>query len=35
MVNDLDYESIEFPVSKKGYCKIEQKNNNHINAFCY
>ena len=22
MVNDLDYEGIEFPVSKKYYCKI-------------
>ena len=25
MVNDLDYESIKFPVLKKYYCKIEQK----------
>ena len=25
MVNDLDYEGIEFPVSKKDYCKIEKK----------
>ena len=35
MVNDLDYESIEFPVSKQDYCKIEQKNNICINVFCY
>ena len=25
MVNDLDYEGIEFPVSIKDYCKIEKK----------
>ena len=25
MVNDVDYEGIEFPVSKKYYCKIEEK----------
>ena len=25
MVNDLDYEGIKFPVSKKDYSKIEQK----------
>ena len=34
MVNDLDYEFIEFPVSKKDYCNIEQKNIC-INVFCY
>ena len=34
MVNDLDYEGIEFPVSKKDYCKIEQKNNICSNVFC-
>ena len=33
MVNDLDYEGIEFPVCKKDYCKIEQKNNICINVF--
>ena len=27
MVNDLDYEDIEFPVSKKDFKKIEQKKN--------
>ena len=26
MVNELDYVDINFPVSKKDYCKIEQKN---------
>ena len=35
MVNDLHYEGIKFPVSKKDYCKIEQKNNIYINVFCY
>ena len=35
MANDLDYEVIKFPVSKKYYCKIEQKNNICINVFCY
>ena len=35
MVNDLDYEGIEFIVSKKGYSKIEKKNNISINVFCY
>ena len=25
MVNDLDYEGIKFPVSKRDYSKIEQK----------
>ena len=34
MVNDLDYKSIEFPVSKKYYSRIEQKNNIFINVFC-
>ena len=35
MVNDLNYTDIKFPVSRKGYCKIEQKNSICINAFCY
>ena len=35
MVNNLDYEGIEFPVSRKDYSKIEQKNNICINVFCY
>ena len=35
MVNDLDCKDIEFPVSRKDYSRIEQKNNIFINAFCY
>ena len=27
MINDLDYEGIKFPLSKKHYCKIERQNN--------
>ena len=34
MVNDLDYEGIEFRVSIKDYSKIEKKNNICINVFC-
>ena len=35
MVNDLDYEGIKFPVSKKDFGNIEKKNNVCINVFCY
>ena len=35
MFNDLDYEAINFPVSKKDFSKIEQKNNTCIKVFCY
>ena len=35
MINDLDYEGIKFPVSKKDYCKIERQNNICINVFSY
>ena len=35
MANDLDYEGIKFPVSKKDYCKIEKKNNICINVVGY
>ena len=35
MVNDLDYEGIEFPVPKKDFSKTEKKNNIYINVFCY
>ena len=35
MVNYLDYESIEFPVPRKGFSKIENKNNICINVSCY
>ena len=34
-VNNLDYKGIEFPVSIKGYSRLEQKNNICINVFCY
>ena len=34
MVNDLDYEGIKFPVSKRDIAKIEKKNNICINVFC-
>ena len=27
MVNDLDYEGVEFPVSERDYSKIVHKNN--------
>ena len=35
MVNDLDYEGIEFPVFKNDFSNIEKKNNICINVFCY
>ena len=35
MVNDLDNNAIEFPVSKKDFRKIEKENNICINDFCY
>ena len=35
LVNNLNYERIEFPVSKKDYCKIEKRNNICIKVFCY
>ena len=35
MVNKLDYERINFPASKKGYCRIEMQNKICINVFCY
>ena len=35
MINDLDYKGIQFPVSKKNYCRIERQNNICINLFCY
>ena len=35
MANDLDYEGIYFPVSKKDFSKIGKKNNVCINVFCY
>ena len=35
MVNDFDYEDINFPVSKKDFSNIEQKNNICINVIYY
>ena len=35
IINDLDYEGITFSVSRKDYCKIEQKNSICINVFFY
>ena len=35
LVSKLDYERINFPVSKKEYCKIEMQNNICVNVFCY
>ena len=34
MVNDLDYEDIEFPFSGKDFGKIEKKDSICINVFC-
>ena len=35
LVSSLNYEGIEFTVSRKDYCKIEKQNNICINVFCY
>ena len=35
MVNDLDYEGIEFPMSKKDFSKTEKKNKICIDVICY
>ena len=35
LVNKLDYERINFPVSKKDYCRIKMQNKICINVFCY
>ena len=35
VMNDLNYEGIKFPVSKRDYCKIEKKNNICTNVFYY
>ena len=34
-VNNLNYKGIDFPISKKDYCKIETQNKICINVFCY
>ena len=35
IIDDLDYEGIKFPISKKDYCRIERQNNIYINVFYY
>ena len=35
VINDLNYEGIELPESRKDYWEIKQKNNICINVFCY
>ena len=35
MINELNYEGIEFPVSQKHYNKVEEQNNIRINVFGY
>ena len=35
LVNDLNYDEIEFLVREKDFSKIEKKNNICINVFCY
>ena len=35
MINELNYEGIEFPVSQKHYNKVEKQNNIRINVFGY
>ena len=35
LVNELNYDGIEFPVREKDFSKIETKNNICINVFCY
>ena len=35
LANYLNYEGIEFPISKKDYSKIEKQNNICMNLFCY
>ena len=35
MINELNYEGIEFPVSQKHYNKVESQNSIRINVFGY
>ena len=35
MINNLNYEGIKFPVSKKDIAQIERQNNICINVICY
>ena len=34
MINDLNYEGIKFPVSRKYHCRTERQNNICISVFC-
>ena len=35
IVKDLNYSNVDFPISKKDYCKIEVLNKINVNVFCY
>ena len=35
LVSNLHYEGINFPVSRKDYCRLEMQNKSCINVFCY
>ena len=35
MINEMNYEGIEFPVSQKHYNKVEKQNSTRINVFGY
>ena len=35
LVNDLDYDGIEFPVQEKDFSKVETKNNICVNVYCF
>ena len=35
LVNDLNYDGVEFPAREKDFRKIDKKNNICINGFCY
>ena len=35
LVNNLNYDGVEFPVQEKDFSKIEKKTNICINVFCY
>ena len=35
MINNLNYEGIKFPVSKKDIAQIERQNNICINVICF
>ena len=35
IVNKLNYDGVNFPLSKKDYCKFELQNKICINVFCY